>query len=373
MTTRIGVARQVILAVLVAALLSAGVVVAAARTASERTAGEARAAGLAGATALDDGAAPAAPTSTTPTSVAAPTTTRAATPTTSVTTPRPSTKAAPAPPTTKAPARTAGASAAQRPAYYGPPDPNAVTVPYQPGQSSWSGTSNGIGVKVRIEPALPKAGEPVRFVLEATAPTPTCCQLHVWFGDGFGWPTGLEMRECDSHALVKRAEVVHTYNAHGRMEIMFSAFANGCVGDGPTGGLYASFDVAPGASSAQGPTPPNVRFDTSVRPPDIANDISYVTVAGMVTDDDGFIKRLVLDWGDGTPAQVLPGDRGECRPSLSGWPLQSMALISSTSSFITHRYAAPGVYRVTLTAISTACDGSDEQRGVGALTWHVPG
>lgn len=42
------------------------------------------------------------------------------------------------------------------------------------------------------------AGEPIRFVLEATSATATCCQLHVWFGDGFGWPTGLEMKECDT-------------------------------------------------------------------------------------------------------------------------------------------------------------------------------
>jgi surface-anchored protein len=49
-----------------------------------------------------------------------------------------------------------------------------------------------------------------------------------------------------------------------------------------------------------------------------------------------------------------------------------MALISS-NPVVMHHYTAPGVYRVTLTAISTACDGSHEQRGVGALTWHVPG
>lgn len=105
------------------------------------------------------------------------------------------------------------------------------------------------------------------------------------------------MTPCDSHALRKQSETVHTYNAHGRREIMFSAHANACVGGGPTGTLFASFDVAPGASSGQGPALPKVRFDTTVRPPEIANDVSYVTVGGMVTDDDGFVGKLVLDWG----------------------------------------------------------------------------
>jgi hypothetical protein len=368
LTRRVSVA---VTAVLVAALLSAGVVVATARTATERAAGEARAASLAGATALDDGQAPAEPTSTT-TSVAPPTTTPAPTPTTSVTAPRTAPKATPAPPTTKAPTAAAGASVEQQTGSYGSRDAGSVTVPYQPGQSSWSGVSNGLAMKVSMQPVAPKAGEPIRFVLEATAPTATCCQLQVLFGDGFGWPTGLSMIPCDAHALRKQAEVTHTYNAHGRREIMFTAFANGCAGEGPMGTLFASFDVAPGASSSQGPSLPHVRFDTTIRPAEIANDISYVTVGGMVTDDDGFVKRLVLDWGDGSPAQILPGDRGECRPSLSGWPLQSMSLISN-SPVIMHRYTAPGVYQVTLTAISTACDGSHEQRGVGTLTWRVTG
>jgi hypothetical protein len=232
--------------------------------------------------------------------------------------------------------------------------------------------SAGIALKVTMQPASPETGEPIRFALEATSPTATCCQLHLWFGDGFGWPNGLEMGECNSHSLVKRAEVAHTYNAHGRREIMFSAFANGCVGDGPQGILFASFDVAPGASSAQGPVLPKVHFDTTVRPPEIANDISYVTVAGMATDDDGFIQKLVLNWGDGTPAQTLPGDRIGCRPSLSGWPLTSTAMIMS-NPVVMHRYTAPGTYQVTLTAISTACDGSHEQRGMGTITWRVPG
>lgn len=376
MTTRFGVARpgpiqSVVLAVLVAALLSAGVVVATARAGSERAAGDARAASLAAATALDDGPPPPAPTSTTQTSVVTPTTARAATPSTPATPPRPSTKPTPAPATTKAPARAAGASIEQPIGSYGPRDPSTVTVPYQAGQSSWSGVSNGIALKVTMQPASPKAGEPIRFVLEATAPTATCCQSHVWFGDGFGWPTGLDMRECDAHALVKRSEVVHTYNAHGRREIMFSAFANGCAGDGPQGTLFASFDVAPGAGTGQGPALPNVRFDTTVRPPEIPNDSRYLTVGGMVTDDDGFIQKLILDWGDGT-AQNLPGAGMGCRPSVSGWPLQTMVLIPS-NPVVMHHYSAPGVYRVTLTAISTACDGSDEQRGVGALTWQVPG
>lgn len=33
-----------------------------------------------------------------------------------------------------------------------------------------------------------------------------------------------------------------------------------------------------------------------VKRAEVASDISYMTVGGMVTDDDGFLTKLVLNW-----------------------------------------------------------------------------
>ncbi len=360
-----------VVAVLVVALLSVGVASAAIRRSDIRqAAGEARAASLAGAAALDDGAVvQGGPPPSTPVT-GQPTTTSTAAATTSTVARTTSTKPA-APATTTTKAAPSNGSAEQGPGSYGPRDKNSVTVPYQPGQTSWSGVSNGITLTVTMQPASPKAGDTIRFAMEATTGTPTCCQIHIWFGDGFGWPSGLSTDPCSAYDFGRRAEVAHTYNAHGRREFMFSAFANGCKGDGPLGTLYGSFDVAPGVSSAQGPSLPIVRFDRTVPLAGHENDPSYLTVVGQAIDSDGYITKMVLDWGDGSPLQTFSGDRGPCRPSLSGWPLESMAIFF-TDPRVFHHYAASGTYRVTLTAYSTGCDGSMEQRGVGALTHRVP-
>ena len=246
--------------------------------------------------------------------------------------------------------------------------PGQPTVPYQPGQSSWSGVSEGITLKVRMEPASPKAGEAIRFVLEASTPVESCCLLYMWFGDDFGWPGLGQSLSCAVSAPKKRAEVVHTYNTHGRWEFMFGALA--CDGP-PRGALFGSLDVALGAGSAQGPSLPVVRVDSSIPYPGHDGDRRYLTIFGEAIDDDGYVDHMVLDWGDGSPVQGLDGDLRGCRTSASGWPLPSVAW-SPNDAPPWHRYSAPGTYTVTITAFSTACDGSAEQRGTSALSWRVP-
>lgn len=366
-----------VIAGLVLALLCAGISAAAIRSGPEVPAGDARAASLVGADALEGTAAsttPATPASTAAVTSAPATSTSVLARTSSTVARTTSTKAASpssaTTSTTKAPSN--GASQEQPTGSYGPRDPNnSVTVPYQPGQTSWSATMNGLVLRVTMSPASPRAGEAIHFVLQASAPTPTCCQIHIWYGDGFGWPSGLAMTECDAYALTKQTEVVHTYNAHGRREFMFDAFANGCAGDGPVATLYGSFDVAPGVSSGQGPSLPTVNFDTTVPLLGHETDPTYITVAGMAVDADGFITKLLLDWGDGSAVQTLAG-AGTCWPSIGGWPLQSMVLVASSPP-VWHHFTGPGDYRITLTAVSTACDGSDEQRGVGVINRTIYG
>lgn len=96
----------------------------------------------------------------------------------------------PAVPSTTVPARSSSATV--------PPAPSTVTttstvVPPTtsppttkaplPAQSSWSNVQRGVTANMRMEPEVPVAGEPVRFVIDVSAP-PGCCIVHLSYGDG---------------------------------------------------------------------------------------------------------------------------------------------------------------------------------------------
>ena len=77
----------------------------------------------------------------------------------------------PAPSTTLLPRPPAGPTTSTTAAPAGPTD-------------HWSRTANGVTVRLRMEPALPVAGQPVTFVVEQVSAPTTCCIVHLSFGDG---------------------------------------------------------------------------------------------------------------------------------------------------------------------------------------------
>jgi hypothetical protein len=293
-------------------------------------------------------------------------------PTTTPTTRRPAppvTTAGPAPAVT-----TAGPVVRSTPANFSRDLPGAAVVPFAEGQTSWTGVSNGITITVRSDSAAPRAGTPIEFAVEASAAVP-CCQMSMWFGDGFS-RSDEQGYTCPPAAravgpVTFRAS--HTYNLDGRWTFAVSAGTPDCGATIPDGTLFGSFDVGPGKSTAQGPALPQVTVDQSTRPPGHDEDYSWVSMAGQVLEDDGWIRSVTLDWGDGSPTLPLGGALGptECQSTLAGWPAPSRMVIFTGKAV--HHYAAPGSYMITVTAVSTACDGtSAPQTGIGTHLWQVP-
>jgi hypothetical protein len=110
----------------------------------------------------------------------------------------------------------------------------------------------------------------------------------------------------------------------------------------------------------------------SVAHPD---DPHWVQFWGYAQETDGYITRMELDLGDGSPVVTFPGDPYPCRQGSSGQPIDSEARLPGPPDdepSHRHRYAEKGTYTVTLRAWSTGCDGRDEQVGVGTSeTWTV--
>ena len=62
-------------------------------------------------------------------------------------------------------------------------DPNWLTVPNIAPAGTWQTQANGVSMRLRIEPAVPIAGQPVRFFMEVSGPG-ACCMVSLTFGEG---------------------------------------------------------------------------------------------------------------------------------------------------------------------------------------------
>ena len=315
----------------------------------------------------------AAPPRTVTTAPTGPTTVRLRPPATTSTT-----RPAPGTPTTKAPSTTSTVVLRSTRANFGPLDPTAVEIPFSAGRTTWTGVSNGVSITVRTDKPAPKSGEQIQFDIEMSGAGHDCCGLWFLFGDGSvdaqknGWscPDGGPAGPGPVHF-----RSTHTYNLDGRWTFGVYPIIGSCRDPGPhaSPSLFGSIEVMPGTTTAQGPARPRVIVDTTTRPAGHETDYSWASVAGEVTEEDGWIRSVELDWGDGSPRQSFGGTSADmaCPPTPSGWPRPNRKTIFTNEAI--HHYSRPGPYTITLVAVSTACDGASEaQTGTDTVGWHVP-
>jgi hypothetical protein len=158
--------------------------------------------------------------------------------------------------------------------------------------------------------------------------------------------------------LTGKACLPDIYNRAGRWEFSFQGMAGRCGDHNVYAALYGYIQVAPGPSRAQGPAVPTIEA-LEARAPNEPVEPGFVKVWAKSRDEDGYISRFLIDFGDGSPSETRPGDPLGCRPTRSGWPAPSTAWLQEP--YPSHRYAAPGNYTITVTVVSTGCDGTEEQ------------
>jgi hypothetical protein len=99
-----------------------------------------------------------------------------------------------------------------------------------PGRTSWSTEHNGITLRMRMEPAAPLPGLPVRFIVDITA-VDSCCATGLAFGDG---PTFIPVAgagapgTCASTTNFTGAVVTHTYEGPGLYAVTLVATTFPC-------------------------------------------------------------------------------------------------------------------------------------------------
>ncbi len=147
-------------------------------------------------------------------------------PPTSVVPPGPTTSAA-APPTTTTgtplPAATPGSTHSTL--LPGLPLPGRPSLPsLEPPVSSWSSTAGNVSARMRMDPATPVPGQPVRFYLDVVAPE-ACCAMNLSYGDGVVSPNA--PGGCNS-PTTRTATLTHTFAAPGNYELRLVATTFPC-------------------------------------------------------------------------------------------------------------------------------------------------
>lgn len=283
-------------------------------------------------------------------------------PTTASPTPTPTPTHAPSP-TSTLPPDEAASQRGETGDGLGPHPPGSVTLPYRAGQTTWDATSNGIHLHVHIS-ATPRVGVPVTWTVTASDGDADCCGVSVVYGDGYQAPGQNDCLKLKGTGELQRQ---HTFNRAGRHYFLVQGVSHRCDHNGE---VYGSYDVGPGTSTAQGPTLPSVQLDSSTPVPGHENDPYYVTLWGHAEDEDGYLTKLYVTYGDGT-SKTFGGDPGTCTTGRDGWPVSSYADLPYDPPS-SHHYTKPGSYTITLTAYSAGCNGSMVQTGKATYVWYVP-
>ena len=290
------------------------------------------------------------------------------------------TTATPAPAPATATPSTTSAGSSTAPPLPGHRTPGGVVTPFKAGRTEWSGVSNGITLRLVMTTATPRAGEPVTFLAEASMPAGAmCCHLMLQFGDGsegvyppyapLGDHSPCSAREPKSNTV--RGEIRHVYNKAGRWNFSLSARWGPTCAPGPTG--YGSVDGQLEIGGGVPPTPQGPELP-SVRPASIHPYAPRViTLAADVADNDGYIDRVLVDWGDGSAPETYKNPH-PCKTMPSGWPAGTHTKLPHWMGVasVTHRYADDTPRTVTVTAVSTSCERTGEQRGSATLTFPEP-
>lgn len=207
----------------------------------------------------------------------------------------------------------------------------------------------------------------VNFTVTAHRPAGMVVRMVVAYGDGRGYddwswatadycPTSSPDDQTDFTFTLEHAyRAAGTYDMTVTMTQMTSCTTSG---DSSSDGVHV--DVAQGAVLSNGPTVPTVGgkfIKGSTKSGDGVLTPYTWTVKGKLSgwDDDGWVTKITVDWGDGsTPTGYDFGTDG-CTDTPTAWP-QSQRYQS-----VEHAYTKQGTYSVTYSVTSTGCDGTDAQ------------
>lgn len=231
---------------------------------------------------------------------------------------------------------------------YDAPDKPGPTYTKQPEEPKPTAKPVADGLHAEFWPYTDAvAGSPMDWKVKAYDTAGRLLRIEVRFGDGKS--TVYEPADaCAADVNVKKL-FTHTYAKAGSYTGTAIVTTGGCGAPTETKTLTHTVKVL-AAGAGNGPATPTVSAEQ-------VGDVGKVALHGG--DADGFVKKFYIDWGDGSPeSYVGPRSLDLCSPGEG----------STWDTTATHSYAEPGTYTVTVTVMSTNCDGGQGQTKSVTLT-----
>ena len=191
------------------------------------------------------------------------------------------------------------------------------------------------------------------------------------WGDGKTWG-GMPMDlVCDSvagdekpseEATDKSEQMTHAYRQPRTYEVTVSAYTGGCFAHWDRAAVSFEIEATDTGAELNGPMEPRAKighaYYTGGNPSVLVSDIGGY-------DEDGFVQRIEIDWGDGS-SEVMERPWESCDAEGANYP---GGWFSEPRE---HAYEEPGGYEVAITVESAGCDGETVQTDSASRTLEFP-
>lgn len=197
--------------------------------------------------------------------------------------------------------------------------------------------------------------------------------LDVTFGDNApGTGVGSADTGCGTHpGFVAESKVRHAYRYAGTWTVTAVFLTAPCGQDDRREyRATATVEVTPAEVPTNGPERPRLG-DVGADPHRTKPGVTQAQA--LVSERDGYITEVRYAWGDGSPDTVFTFPLAECVDPPDHWPSSSSPTSLNDTEWADpeHRYPRPGEYEMTVTAVSTGCDGGDRQEASRTVTVTV--
>jgi hypothetical protein len=158
----------------------------------------------------------------------------------------------------------------------------------------------------------------------------------------------------------------HAYRAPGTYAIRVQVSTGYCQDTNiETVEVAGTLTITQGGTPSNGPLLPTAHIDDRRHLYDEvpASALTFFLGGG---DEDGFVNRVVVEWGDGTSEILVDAPIAGCEESQKLWPSTYL-----DGKEVTHTYT-PGTYTLTVTVTSVGCDGLDTQTASGTFELVSP-
>lgn len=172
-------------------------------------------------------------------------------------------------------------------------------------------------------------------------------------------PSGPAPAENDTRVLR------HSYRTPGTYTIRVQIMSGHCQDtEVETKEVSGTITVVQGGTPTNGPLPPKPHIEdrrSLYEAPPL--EAAFYLGGG---DEDGFVRRAVVDWGDGTVETLVDAPLSGCQETPGLWPSTYL-----DGRDVKHTYE-PGTYTMTVTVTSVGCGGEDVQTQSEHVTLTMP-